>query len=90
MFTGLVEDCGRVAEIKPQTAGILLVIDVGGTLLETGPEIRLVPHANRRQHRHQRLLSDRGRNGRQPLGLSSRDRNALQNQSRHTFQWATR
>ena len=37
MFTGLVEDCGRVAEIKPQTAGILLVIDVGGTLLETGP-----------------------------------------------------
>ncbi len=38
MFTGLVEDCGTIADIKPQTAGILLVIDVGGTLLETKPE----------------------------------------------------
>jgi len=35
MFTGLVEDRGRVAEIQPQEAGILLVIDVGGTVLET-------------------------------------------------------
>lgn len=35
MFTGLVEDCGQVAEIEPLTAGIQLVIDVAGTVLES-------------------------------------------------------
>jgi riboflavin synthase len=35
MFTGLVEDQGTVLRIEPQTAGIELVIDVGGSLLET-------------------------------------------------------
>lgn len=35
MFTGLVEDRGQITDIKPQAAGILLAIDVAGTLLET-------------------------------------------------------
>lgn len=34
MFTGLVEDCGRVTDIETQSAGILLVIDVAGTALK--------------------------------------------------------
>jgi len=34
MFTGLVEDCGRVTDIQAQSVGILLVIDVAGTALE--------------------------------------------------------
>ncbi len=35
MFTGLVEDCGVVREIQPLSAGIQLLIDVAGTVLET-------------------------------------------------------
>lgn len=35
MFTGLVEDCGRVTDRQPLTAGIQLVIDVAGTVLES-------------------------------------------------------
>ncbi len=35
MFTGLVEDTGTVSRIEPQTAGLLLVIDVDGTRLES-------------------------------------------------------
>ncbi len=38
MFTGLVEDQGIVFRIEPQTAGILLGIDVAGTLLESGAD----------------------------------------------------
>lgn len=35
MFTGLVEDCGTVTHIKPLSAGLLLVIDVQGSRLES-------------------------------------------------------
>ena len=44
MFTGLVEDCGTVSHIKPQSAGILLVIDVQGSLLETTPDASSLPN----------------------------------------------
>lgn len=44
MFTGLVEDCGRVAEIQSLSAGIQLVIDVAGTVLESDdPELSASP-----------------------------------------------
>lgn len=43
MFTGLVEDCGSVTHIKPLSAGILLVIDVQGSRLESRADDAFLP-----------------------------------------------
>lgn len=43
MFTGLVEDCGTVTHIKPQSAGIVLVIDVQGSRLERKADDSALP-----------------------------------------------
>jgi riboflavin synthase len=43
MFTGLIEDLGTVRHIKPLTAGILLVIDVQGSRLESKADDSFLP-----------------------------------------------